>query len=740
MATRSLGTLTLDLVAKTGGFVQGMSKAERESAKWKRQVERNVTAAGKTIGVALAAGTAAAAAGLTLMVSKSLEAIDAQAKMAQRLRTSYESLSNLARAGELAGVSMNQIEVASRTLDVNLGKASQGIGAQADALAKLKLNADDIAALPLDQRIQAINKALTENVSVTERAAIAADLFGTRNAAAIQMLNAETIAEAARQVEIFGLNLSDVDAAKIEQANDAMSTLGLLSDGIGKQLTVELAPILRAVGEEFLKSAEEAGGLGNVVQDTVRGAVEVLAFMVNAVDGVGVAFRTVADGIIIWYSEAFAFLANSGANVLGGLSYVPGLDFSEAERDLREFARTADGVSAEAQKAIQERLAEPLAGDKLLAFYDRAQAAGQAAAEATVEARGAASEYNGELGETVAALEKVEVTAKKIKAADSFKEAVQLQKDYNALVRELSTEEERLQEQLNQRLALLEKVTFISDEAREKTLSRVAGAAFREAPDFGGLSPEVGGAFSEFDRINEAESQLEDWYSTQLDMLAKYRAEKSQLNAQWDEWEAELAQQHADRINEIEQARQVVALTAAEDLFGNLASVTKEFAGEQSVAYKALFAIEKAAAIARSIVAVQTAIAKAAVDGGPFPANLAAMASVASATAGLISTIASTSIQGQAHDGMMNVPKTGSYILEQGERVMPAETTARLDQTLNDIWQERDRQRGRDVSVGIINSIDPVEVGEEYAKSAAFDRAVMNSVRRNQRTIKSLAV
>lgn len=740
MATRSLGTLTLDLVAKTGGFVLGMSKAERESAKWRRQVERNVKAAGKTIGVALAAGTAAAAAGLTLMVNRSREAIDVQAKMAQRLNTTSESLAILKRATDRTGLSMKIVETAGRTLDISLGKASQGVGAQADAVRKLGLNIEELSKLPLDQRITTINQALRDSLPAYERAAVAADLFGSRGAAAIQQIDPATLALAAKEVEIFGLNLSEVDAAKVEQANDAFSTFSLVSDGIGQQLAVELAPVLEAIGNEFLSAAEEAGGLGNQVQAATRKAVGALAFLVNAGDRAGRVFELVADSAIAAITGMASAASTAVANLLAQVSYIPGIDFSDAEASVRSFAKTQAGIANEARENIRRTLQEPLAGDALVAAYDRAQAAGQAAAEATVSARAAASEYNGELGETVAALEEVEVTSKKIKVADSFKEAVQLQKDYNALVRELSTEEERLQEQLSQRLALLEKVTFISDEAREKTLSRVAGAAFREAPDFGGLSPEVGGAFSEFDRINEAEAQLEDWYSTQLDMLAKFRAEKSELNAQWDEQEAELAQQHADRINDIEQARQVVALTAAEDLFGNLASVTKEFAGEQSVAYKALFAIEKAAAIARSIVAVQTAIAKAAVDGGPFPANLAAMASVASATAGLISTIASTSIQGQAHDGMMNVPKTGSYILEQGERVMPAETTARLDQTLNDIWQERDRQRGRDVSVGIINSIDPVEVGEEYAKSAAFDRAVMNSVRRNQRTIKSLAV
>lgn len=49
MSSRSLGTLTLDLVAKTGGFVQGMNKAERESAKWRKKVERDMKAAGQQV-------------------------------------------------------------------------------------------------------------------------------------------------------------------------------------------------------------------------------------------------------------------------------------------------------------------------------------------------------------------------------------------------------------------------------------------------------------------------------------------------------------------------------------------------------------------------------------------------------------------------------------------------------------------------------------------------------------------
>lgn len=40
MASRSLGTLTLDLIAKVGGFVAGMDAAERRSEKWRKEVEK----------------------------------------------------------------------------------------------------------------------------------------------------------------------------------------------------------------------------------------------------------------------------------------------------------------------------------------------------------------------------------------------------------------------------------------------------------------------------------------------------------------------------------------------------------------------------------------------------------------------------------------------------------------------------------------------------------------------------
>lgn len=79
-------------------------------------------------------------------------------------------------------------------------------------------------------------------------------------------------------------------------------------------------------------------------------------------------------------------------------------------------------------------------------------------------------------------------------------------------------------------------------------------------------------------------------------------------------------------------------------LFDSMADLTKTFAGKQSSAYKAMFAVSKAFAIAESIVKIQQGIASAAAN--PWPTNIAAMASVAASTAGIVSAIQGTNYGG----------------------------------------------------------------------------------------------
>jgi hypothetical protein len=167
-------------------------------------------------------------------------------------------------------------------------------------------------------------------------------------------------------------------------------------------------------------------------------------------------------------------------------------------------------------------------------------------------------------------------------------------------------------------------------------------------------------------------------YAAQLEAIDEFRKKKLDIGVSYDQLELAAAQQHAQNIAAIEQARKDLQLGAAEDIAAGVTGAMKTMFGEQSKLYKAAFAVEKAVAIARSIVAIQTGIAQAAAL--PFPANLPAIASVIAATASILSNIQAVALNFK--DGGMVTgpggPRSDSIAanLSRGEFVVNARATA----------------------------------------------------------------
>ena len=154
----------------------------------------------------------------------------------------------------------------------------------------------------------------------------------------------------------------------------------------------------------------------------------------------------------------------------------------------------------------------------------------------------------------------------------------------------------------------------------------------------------------------------------------------------------EINQKLARDQRDLEIAKNSLALNSAESTFGSLADIAGTFAGKQSSLYVGLFAASKAFAIADSIIKIQQGIANAIAL--PFPLNLAAVASTASAAAGIVSTIQSVQFaaQGKKDGGFITGPggsRTDSIptLLSNGEFVINANATSRnrpLLEAIND--------------------------------------------------------
>jgi len=216
--------------------------------------------------VAAAAATAALAAAGVAMIRSGLQTVDAQAKMAQSLGTTVASLQVMERAGDLAGVSMGQVEQATVQLTRRLSQAAAGTGPAVDALDRLNLSAEELQRLPLDARIAAIQEALGQFVPEAERAAVASQLFGDRAALVFTRIDTATLRQATEDVLAFGVVVSEQDADQIERTNDAISRLGLIWRGLSNQLAVAAAPSLEAVANAMAAIASRTGPLGIAIK------------------------------------------------------------------------------------------------------------------------------------------------------------------------------------------------------------------------------------------------------------------------------------------------------------------------------------------------------------------------------------------------------------------------------------------------------------------------------------------
>jgi len=241
---------------------RGFGKASREmeiaNARLARFARRAKIAAGIMAAAAVAAGVA--------MVRSSLKTIDEQAKLAASLRTTTSSLQILTRAADLAGVSQGEVEQATIMMTKSLSQAAQGTGPAVKALKALHLSANDLSKLPIDQKMIKIQDAIAKFIPSAQQAAIASQIFGARAGLIFTRIDSATLRQATKDVQDFGVAVSESGAAQIQRTNDALSRMGLLWRGIANQLAVAAAPALEAIANAMAAIGKVTGPLGRAIK------------------------------------------------------------------------------------------------------------------------------------------------------------------------------------------------------------------------------------------------------------------------------------------------------------------------------------------------------------------------------------------------------------------------------------------------------------------------------------------
>ena len=280
----SAGNITWDLIANSSKFVSELDKANKAGKNWGDKLGK----AAKGVATTFAAAGAAADAGLAALYTVTASNIDEQAKFADKIGVSTDALAGLQHAGDLTGVSTETMNQGLQRMTRRVAEAAQGTGVAVDALDRLNLSAEDLNQLSPDEQFLAIADAMGDVESRSDQVALAFKLFDSGGVALLNTMDmaSDGIRDAMEQAEHLGIALNRIDAAQVENANDAFDNMTKVSSGISRQLTVAFAPAVEAVSTKMLELALETEWVGDIGTTVFNAVVKGAGYAADAVYGI----------------------------------------------------------------------------------------------------------------------------------------------------------------------------------------------------------------------------------------------------------------------------------------------------------------------------------------------------------------------------------------------------------------------------------------------------------------------
>ena len=254
----------------------------------------------------------------------------------------------------------------------------------------------------------------------------------------------------------------------------------------------------------------------------------------------------------------------------------------------------------------------------------------------------------------------------------------------------IKAQDERVkaENEANQQI-LIDRYKFLNDSVamyeRIAGLSSGADEIFARAT----MSPEGYGQWSlANDRSNSQAALKKDRVGVEQDIMTsnlystddeRYEALK-EAHQQYRDGLAAIDVKYYQGLEDLQNQTQAASLAGYGAMFGMMGSMLDAYGAKESTAYRVAFAMQKGFVLSSAILNAKGAIMSAWND----PSNvtmwqkIAGAAAVAVQTNDLMSAIQGVALSGMAHDGIDNIPKEGTWLLDKGERVVDSRTNSDL--------------------------------------------------------------
>ncbi|HJZ06342.1 MAG TPA: hypothetical protein VJ327_10930 [Patescibacteria group bacterium] len=644
----NLGTLTINLVAKTGSFVGPLDKAGRQAKKTSKDVSdsfsdslKSVTKWGFGLGV-VATGTVVAFA------KKSIEAASAINDVAKAAGMSTDTLQEMRHAASLSGISFDELDGSLLKFNKSVGEARAGSGSLYSYLKKVDQGLLDQvrSANSTDDALNLIFKSMKNVSNESERAALAAAAFG-RSGVKLSVLadDYETLRKEAQSLGIV------IDSQLIKNADEAGDKLETLSRVIGAQLTtavLNFAPTIQKVAEQILKLSESTAkffGGGHVSEiDIEIAALEELRYEFKQTE------------------ETFtAMQAQKGYLLPGELDQLV-----QAKNNVETLTESINQLNVAKNGGPSKPSTPPLS-------LEKPQDTSWDDLKKIIEAT---SETNKQR------LEIIKSSNLAIRAENDRQLQADIAKD---------AEYRQLVDQAN--LAELNNIT--DNVERELALHEYKYEKLKQ------LYEEGSAELTEIERAQAAERAAivanSDYWSGYSESLESSIVSMDEIvGGSLDDLTSKFGNFLSDVIIGNEEAGEAFKKLATEMASSMLSAIGKMIAqwivyevtktavdkSVQAAAIPSLIANAQAGALLAGINAYASA---AAIPYTGWVLAPGAMAAALAATEPMAAAVSGLALAGLAHDGIDSIPETGTWLLKKGERVVAGETSKKLDNTLSRI-------------------------------------------------------
>lgn len=187
---------------------------------------------------------------------------------------------------------------------------------------------------------------------------------------------------------------------------------------------------------------------------------------------------------------------------------------------------------------------------------------------------------------------------------------------------------------------------------------------------------------------------------------------------------------------EYQQQRLAMQMSYGTQYGADFAGMMMGLVDSSSSAYAVLAGVQKGAALFSTAMNSYTAIS-AAWASAPFPYNLPAVGMTIMETGLLQAAVSAMSPVGMAHDGIDNIPKEGTWLLDGGERVLNPQQNKDLTNYLSQAQSNSSSQQSTPQNLQINNILDPSIVGD-FMGTSSGTKTFMNFIKNNRSSIKAV--